>query len=832
MLLDTLFQDLRYSLRMLRRDPMFTAVALLTLAIGIGANTSVFSVVNCVLLKPLSYPVPERLVGIAHKAPGAAGLTSTSGDLPLSASMYFTYAGESRTFDAIGVWGAGAMTVTGLADPEQVSTVYVSDGALQALAVPPAIGRWLSRADQTPGGPATVMLSYGYWQRRFGGDPSVIGRNIRVDSKPREIVGVMPQGFRFVNEDFKLIVPTAFDRGKLLLPGFGYRCVARLKPGVTIEQAEADLARLVPVWMSSWPAAPGINPRIYENWRIAPAIRPLKQEVVGSVGNVLWVVMSTIGIVMLIASANVANLLLVRAEGRQQELAVRAALGAGWGRIVRELLVESSLLGLIGGALGLGVGYAGLRLLVAIGPGNLPRLAEISIDGKALGFTLAVSLLSALLFGLIPALKYASPRIATALRAGGRALSQSRERHRARNVLVVVQVALALVLLVSAGLMIRTFYALHGIDPGFTDPSQIQIARISIPSSLVREPERVVRMQNDILDKLAAIPGVSSVAFASEMPMDGIPPDWDAVRAEGKPDVNAEIPPMRVFRAVSPGIFRTEGTKLVAGRDYTWTDVYGRRPFVIVSENLARELWGDPRRALGKRLAASLPSAPWHEVIGVVQDVRENGLQEPAPSMVYWPSFRANIYDGIRTDVERSVTLAIRTSRAGSETFLNRLNQAVWSVNPNLPVATVRTMQDLYEQSMARSSFALVMLGIAGAMALVLGIVGIYGVIAYSVSQRVREIGIRSALGAQPGDLKMMFVRHGLALSGTGVAIGLAASSGLMRSMKSLLFGTSPLDPMTYGAVAILLAMTAAMASYFPARRASRVDPADALRAD
>jgi predicted permease len=314
--------------------------------------------------------------------------------------------------------------------------------------------------------------------------------------------------------------------------------------------------------------------------------------------------------------------------------------------------------------------------------------------------------------------------------------------------------------------------------------------------------------------------------------MDGIPPDWDAVMAEDHPSLGMDIPPMRIFRSVSPGMFKTEGTRIVAGRDSTWTDLYGTRPYVMISENLARELWGDPRRAIGKRISASLPKSPWFEVIGVVEDVRENGVQEPAPAIVYWPSFRPGIYGGGRMDIERAVTFALRSNRAGSESLLNQVNQAVWSVNPNLPVASVRTMREVYENSMARSSFTLVMLGIAGAMALVLGVIGIYGVISYAVSQRRREIGIRLALGAQPGELKTMFVRHGLALAGIGVAIGLVAAVALMRPMKSLVFGISPLDPATYAAVAIFLALAAALASYLPARRASRVDPVDALRSE
>ena len=546
--LDTLHRDVRHGLRMLRHNPVFTMVALLTLAIGIGANTAVFSVVNSVLLKPLPYPEAERLVSVWHAAPGAAGLASVSGDLRLSPSMFVTYAEQNRTFQAFGVWSAGAASVTGLAEPERVRTALISDGTLQAFNVPPALGRWLGHEDQAPGAPETVMLGYGYWERRFGRERSVIGRSITVDSRPREIVGVMPKGFRFASADADLILPVRFERNRLILAGFGYQGIARLKPGVTIGQANGDIARMVPIWMNSWSNGPGTNARAYESWRITPALRPLKQDVIGNVGNVLWVLMGTIGIVLLIACANVANLLLVRAEARQQELAVRAALGAGWGRIVHELLLESVLLGLMGGALGLALAYAGLLFLVAIGPANLPRLAEISIDPWALGFALAVSLLSGSLFGSIPALKYARSPISMTLRGGGRTSSQSRDRHRARNVLVVAQVALALVLLVSSGLMIRTFHALRTVEPGFTHAEQLQIMRISIPASLVSEPERVARMQNDILDKLAAIPGVASVGFSSAMPMEGSPGNWDAILAEDRTYPGSEIPPLRVFK--------------------------------------------------------------------------------------------------------------------------------------------------------------------------------------------------------------------------------------------------------------------------------------------
>ena len=829
--LESLAKDSRYALRALRRSPTFTVVALLTLAIGIGANTAVFSVVNSVLLKPLPYPDADRLVAVWHTAPGAPGVATVSGGLRLSQSMYVTYAEENRTFEAIGLWAAAAMTVTGLAEPEQVRGVVVSDGTLQALNVQPIAGRWLLAADQKPGAPATVMLGYGYWQRRFGGDRSVIGRTITVGSRPRTVVGIMPQGFRIVTAEPELIVLGPLVRSQLTLSGFGYEAVARLKPGVTIAEADADIARMVPIWMRSWPTLSGADPRVYEGWRITPAIRPLKLDVIGNVGDVLWVLMGTIGIVLLIACANVANLMLVRAEGRQQELAVRAALGASAGRIVRALLLESVWLGLLGGALGVGLAYGALRVLVTMGPANLPRMNEIAIDARALGFAAAVSLLSGVLFGLIPALKYRGPRIAAALHGGGRTASASRDRHRARGALVIAQVSLALVLLVSAGLMIRTFQALRAVDPGVTHPEQLQTMRISIPVALIADAERAERTQNAIVDALAAIPGVTSVGFTTMMPVEGLAPDWDAVTAEDQPLTAGETPPMRLLKYVSPGLFQTAGTRMIAGRDYTWTDLYARRPVVIVSENLARELWATPAAALGKRLR-SLPTVPWREVIGVVQDVRDNGVHAPAPATVYWPAMTESLYSPGQTNVVRNVTFAVRSHAAGTEGLLNQMRQAVWSVNANLPLASVRTMQEIYDQSLARTSFTLVMLAIAGAMALVLGIVGIYGVIAYSVSQRTREIGIRLALGAQPGALKTMFVRHALALAGAGVAIGLVAATGLSRLMSSLLYGVSPLDPVTFGAVPVLLVAAIMVASYLPARRAAAVDPVNALKAE
>jgi predicted permease len=825
--------------RMLRFNPAFAAAALLTLGLGIGANTAVFSVINGVLLSPLPYPDAERLVSILTRAPGAPnpnGGAAGIADLPETASMFVTYAEQNRSFDTIGVWFAISASVTGLGEPEQVRTAIMSDGVLQTLAAQPMLGRWLSGPDFQPSGVETAMISHGYWQRRFGGDPSVLQRTITVDSRPRQIVGVMPQGFRVVNADPELFVPIRLDRSQLFLVPFTYQTVARLKPGVTIAEANADLRRLSDVWLNAWSMPPGLGAtgRPFESWRISSTTVPLKDEVIGSIGNVLWVLMGTIGIVLVIACANVANLLLVRAEGRQQELAIRTALGAGWWRVARELLLESVWLGVLGGALGLAIAYGGVRLLVAVGPATLPRLHEISIDAPVLAFALLVSLLSGLLFGAIPTLKYAGRRFSGAL-MGNRTATHGRERHRTRNSLVVVQVALALVMLVSSGLMIRTFQAMRAVEPGFARPEQLQTLRIALTQSAAATSERAAQMQKQILDALAAIPGVTSAALSTAMPMEGVLPNpvltsRSPLRAESDTDAAAATRPLRWHKAVSPAFFRTAGTRLIAGREFEWLDLEHLRRVAIVSENLAIEQWGSVPAALGKRVRGN-PVSQWRDVIGVVQDVRENGAHAPAPPIVYWPSMMESTFTPGGVDVPRSVTFVVRSPLAGTEGLINAARRAVWSVNPNLPVALVRTMQDVYDQSMARTSFTLVMLAIAAAMALVLGIVGIYGVIAYAVAQRTREIGIRVALGAQQGEVRRIFLRYGFVLASVGVAIGTAAAAALTRFMTSLLFDVSPLDPITYASVATALIVTALLASYLPARRAAAVDPTVSLRA-
>ncbi|MDE3199251.1 MAG: FtsX-like permease family protein, partial [Acidobacteriota bacterium] len=547
------------------------------------------------------------------------------------------------------------------------------------------------------------------------------------------------------------------------------------------------------------------------------------------IGPVLWVLMGTIGAVLLIACANVANLLLVRAEGRHHELAIRSALGAGRGRIARDLLTESIGLGLAGGILGVGVAYGTIRLLIAIAPSSLPRLNDISLDPVVFVFALAISLLAGLLFGILPVWKYAGVRLGTGLREGGRALSQSRERHRARSVLVVVQVALALVLLISSGLMIRTFQALRGVKPGFTNPDQVLTLFVTIPDAQVKEDERAARMDQEIRDRLASIAGVQSVALSSTIPLTG-DGSSDVLFVEDHPIAEGKIPPIRRYKFISPGWFGTIGNRIVAGRDLTWTDLYDYRPVAMVSENFAREYWGDPARALGKRIREGMKDN-WTEIVGVVGDSYDDGVNQKPPSVIYWPMLMKQFW-GNKTFVQRTMGFAIRSPRVGSPAFLDEVRKAVWSVSSESPLAHVRTLEEVYSKSMARTSFTLIMLAIAGGMALILGVVGIYGVISYSVSQRQREIGIRMALGARQGSVKTMFVRHGLILAAIGVCFGLAAAAGLTRLIRSMLFGVTAIDPITYGLVSIGLVAAAMLASYLPARRASAVNPIETLRAE
>jgi putative ABC transport system permease protein len=824
MILDGVVQELKYTLRRLRATPGFTLVTIGTLALGLGATSAIYGVINGVLMKPLPYAHPEQLVAVWMTAPGIK-----IADLNVGPSVYFTMADESRAFQAVSIWASGKSSVTGNGKPEQVFALFASHELLPILGVQPQLGRLFAVADDDPKGTRTVMLSDEYWKSHFGGDRSVLGRRLLIEGNSVSIIGVLPPSFQFMDYKADLLIPLRFDRVKTNLGVFSYQGVGRLKPGITLKQADADLARMLPLVLQRFPPPAGYTIKMFEDARIAPHMRPLKDDLVGDIGNVLWVVMATVGLVLLIACANVANLLLVRTEARQQELAVRAALGAAATRLARELLFESITLGLIAGAVGLCLCWAALKFICASDLVHLPRSGNIRIDTGVLLFTFIVSIGFSALFGLIPVLRYVRPRLADALRSGGRLMSHSKDRHQVRRFLVVFQVALALVLLVTSALMIRTFFNLHHVDPGFANAHEIQTVRLGIPDEQVKEPERVIRTEQAILDKIKAVNGVVSASIVSSVPMAGEGSN-DPAYAADKSYREGTLAPLRRFKWIATGYFATMGQRMLAGRDLTWADIYNGGDVAIVSENTARDMWGTPEDALGKHIRPNRKD-DWREVIGVVADEYADGVDKPAPTIVYWPLFTKNFQADAMT-VQRYISFAIRTPRAGSMSIRKELQNAIWTALSSVPLEQTETLETFYNRSLARTSFTLLLLAIAGGMAVLLGLVGIYGVISYSVSQRTREIGVRLALGAPIAQLTLAFVRSGLILSAIGCACGLAAALLVAPLMRSLLFSVTPSDPLTYAATSVSLMLAAALASYLPATRATKVDPVEALRAE
>jgi predicted permease len=815
---------MRHAIRRLVSAPAFTLTAAITLAAAIGANALIFSIINGVLLKPLPFDRPESLVGLWHVAPGLM-----PGPLNQAPSTYFLYREQAESFEDVGLWDNTSVTLTGRGEPEEVDALTVSDGFLPILGVSPVLGRTITKTDDSPGGPDTALISYDYWQRAFSGNRSAIGQSLVVNGRPREVIGVLPEHFRYLHHQAEVVLPLRLNRAEVRLGQFSYQAVARLKPGVTIERANADLARLIPRLVDMFPMPPGLTREMFEEVKLGPNVRPLHEDAVGDIGRALWILLGTVGVVLLVACANVANLFLVRAEGRQQELAVRLALGAGLRRIANELLSESVLLALVGGAVGLGLAYAGIQLLLALEPARLPRLHEITLDPIVFAFTALISLVAGVLFGIAPIVKYARPQLSNALKENGRGSSDGRERHRTRNTLVVAQVAMALVLLVASGLMIRTFSAMRDVPPGFVGPDAVLTVRISIPTALVEDPAQVARTHEQIQRRLEAVPGVTSVGASSSITMDGNDSN-DPIFAEGVPMPEGRIPPLRRYKWIGENYFKTMGNPIVAGREITWTDVHTRRPIAMISENLARELFGSAQSALGKRVRQT-PSNPWREIVGVVGNEHDDGVTRPATTIVYWPVLQEDFWD-VKLRSQRSLAYAIRTERLRDPGFLKEVQQAVWAVNANLPLAAVQTLDEIYGKSMAQTSFMLVMLGIAAAVTLLLGVVGIYGVIAYVVAQRRREVGIRMALGAAGGEVQRLFVTHGLVITGIGVAVGAIAAAALSRFVASLLFDVSPLDPLSYGGGIVALGLVALLATWLPARQATRVDPATALRGE
>ena len=812
----------RQALRRLLRAPGFSVVALLTLALGVGANIAVFSVVRGVLLEPLPYPEPERLVGLWHEAPALGFDLVNQGP-----ATYFTYREQGRTFEDVGLWDEGQVTVTGLDEPKQVEAILVTDGTLPLLGTTPVIGRLFSAADDQPEAPATVILGYGYWQQEFAGDPRVLGTQLRIDGTPREIIGVLPQGCRLLDYGPQVYLPFRLDRSTALMGNFSFQGLARLEPGVNLQQANAEVARLIPLAAEAFPG--GITLQMLREARFGPKVRPLMIDVVGDIGSTLWVLLGTVGIVLLIACANVANLFLVRAEARHSEVVVRQALGASRREIFWEHLVESLTLAAAGGLGGLMLAALGLRLLRVLGPEGLPRLQDIHIGAVEGWVTFGLVLASGLLLGVLPSIGRQPRELAESLRQGGLRNTSSKGRFRARSALVVGQVALALVLLVGSGLLLRSFQALHDVHPGFERPQEVLTLSLNLPEAEIEGLEEVAQTHELLALALAEIPGVTSLGLTSAVTMGGRN-NSDALYFEDFPTPEGQLPPIRRFKWLAGDYFEVMGNPPLAGRSITWSDVRNRARVAVITADLAAEHWDHPAQAVGRRVRKSSED-PWREIVGVVGSVHDDGVDQSSVPVVYWPMAQES-FDGEALYVYRSMVYALRLERPIGPQVLAEIQAAVHSVQSNVPVANVRTLQEILNGSLARTSFTMVMLGIAAAVALLLGFVGIFGVTSYAAAQRSREIGVRLALGAQRGNVRWLVLRQALRLAVTGAVLGLLAALALARTLQSLLFGVEAVDPLTYTVVAVLLVGVALTASYLPAWRVSRIDPIHVLRAE
>ena len=810
--------DVRAALRGLTRSPGFTAIAVATLALGIGANTAVFTLVDGVLLRPLAYPGPDELVSIAHEGRGGED------QLPISTGLYVLYSEHARSLASIGIYQATVANFVGEGgEAERVDGMLVTPSYFDVLRVPPALGRTLLASDAEPDAPPVVVLSHGLWSSMFGRAPDVVGRTVLMDGVTREVIGVMPA--RFVPDDqTRLWIPFPIDPTTAPLAAFSPSAVARLVPGATVATAGSELESLIGRLEDLRPDAGPVLGFLREV-QLTAVVQPYKDALVGDVGRTLWTLLGMVGFVLLIACANVANLLLVRADGRQRELALRRAIGAGRWQVIRPFLAESLALALVGGALGVAIAALAVRMTLALAPADIPRMAEVGVDLRVLAFTGVVSLVAALAFGLVPALRSARSDLSDQLKdGGGRGGTTGRERHRARNTLVVAQVALALVLLVGSGLMIRSLVALLAVDPGF-DADGVLTVRLSVPPGEIEAQAGVADFYRQLQDRLRAQAGVEAVGAIGSAPLTG-QLSFFAQEIEDHPTPPDAIPPLAFGNFADPGYFEAMGIDVVEGRALAPGDAADAFRGVVVSRAFA-DRWWPGGSALGRRLRpAGQPE--WWEIVGVVENVRSRSLEEDPEEQIYYPT---TVGVAAQPGAVRSRDVIVRV-RGDAAAFLPVLRREVRDLNARIPLANPRTMTEVVAQSASRTSFTMVVLSAASFVALLLGMVGIYGVVSYVVSQRTREIGVRMALGAPRKSVRRMVVRQGMALAGIGVAIGLIGAFAGSRVLETLLYGVSATDLATYATVATVLAAVAFLASWIPARRAAGVDPAVALRND
>ncbi len=806
-----MLNDLRYAVRNLARKPLFASVAIVTLALGIGANAAIFTVVNAVLLRPLPYPEPRQLMMVWTYNP-QQGFDKDVATYP----NFDDWRRESRTFERMSAYAGGSVTLTGSGDPAQIRASFVTPEFFETMGVAPEIGRAFEAREASAGAERVAVLSDGLWRRRFGGDRSIVGRNVTLNGAGYQVVGVMPQGFAHP-EDAELwapLAPTGAFAGLFPSRGsFWLTVVGRLKPGVSRVTAQAEMDGIASRLREKYPENAGQGVRLVS----------LHDEIVGDVRPALLVLLGAVCLVLLIACANVANLLLTRAASRHKELAIRAALGAGRARIVRQMLTESLVLSTLGGGAGLLLAAWGVELLQRLAPSSVPRLALVAIDARVLGYTIAASLATGVLFGIMPAFQGAASAAHEFLKEGGRSGTEGSRGRRVRSVVAMAELAVALVLLIGAGLLVRSFIAINRVDLGFR-PSSVLALRIELPQQKYQEPARTSAFYEQLTARLASLPGVERAAAGTSILLSRLPASA-TISVEGRPPLpqgatNVPVP----FDSVTPGYFGTLGIPLVRGRLITDGDTPQSQRVVVVNESFATRFFsGDD--ALGRRVTFDDPSQPdarWSTIVGVVRDTRRGGLDRPAWAELYFPH---------RQRPDRRMHVLVRT--AGNPTAVARAAQAeVWALDRDQPVTSVRTIDELLARSEANRRFTGLLLGLFAAVALTLAAIGLYAVIAYSTAQRTHEIGVRMALGAASSDVMRLVLGEGVAMAAAGVALGLAGAAALTKLMAGLLFGVTARDPVTFGAGAALLMGVAVLASYIPARRAMRVEPIAALRAE
>jgi len=799
--METLFRDVRYGIRSLLKRPGFTAVALIALTLGIGANTAIFSLVNAVLLRPLPFAEPDRLVWMFGNVRNGTNRASVT---PLD---FLDYRKQNTTFEefAAQLSFPAHANLTGSGEPERLTVAAVTGNYFKTLGATAALGRTFQLENETPGRELVTVLSYGLWQKRFGGDPNIVNKTVSLDGKKIEVIGVMPKDFNFP-QTAELWVPLNFDSpGMKQRKSHFMRPIGRLKPGVTIVQAQADTDIIARRLEEQYPDT-------NKAWNLR--LVSLREQLVGNTRPTLLLLFGAVGFVLLIACANVANLLLVRAATREREIALRTALGAGRFRIVRQMITESVVLALVGGTLGALLAIWGVDLLVTLSAGSIPATAHVQIDATVLVFTFLVSLVTGVLFGLAPALRTMKLNLSESLKEGGRTGSEGGKRNRTRSVLMVLESAIAVVLLIGAGLLIRSLIQLQNTNPGF-DAHNVLTMRVDLSSEKYSTPDKSGSFFTGLESRVGSLPGVESVGFVTELPLSGQPNDMP-FNVEGRPTASISESRGADYRRVNLQYFKALRIPLLRGRNFTEQEVKQSAKVLVISELLASQVFPN-EEPLGKRLIMMMEKDPW-EIIGVVGDIRHRSLEsQPFPAM-YMPSNQTG-----------GTNLVIRTE-GDPANLAAAVRKEVQAIDPDQPVAAVRTMDEWVDTSVAQPRYRTALLGLLALLALVLASTGIYGVMSYSVAQRTHEIGVRMALGAKRLDVLTMVVRQGMVLVVAGVAIGLLGAFALTRVMSSLLFGVSAKDPITFVAVATLLTMVAFVACYIPARRATKVDPLVALR--